>query len=93
MPMRRCFCASLGHNQAVDMIVITEPVGGVIEEYRLQYRTVSGEWQTLFEGKAPTASRVKIHRFAPVVAGFVRITVTKSHGAPAIAEFGVYEPN
>ena len=83
----------LGHNQAIDMIVITEPVGGVIEEYRLQYRTVSGEWQTLFEGKALTESRVKIHRFAPVVAGFVRITITRSHGAPAIAEFGVYEPN
>ncbi len=82
----------LGYNRAIDMIVLTEPEGGVIREYRLQYRTANGEWQTLFDGAAPTRNRVKIHRFDPVVADFVRITITRSQGAPAIAEFGVYEP-
>ena len=80
----------LGHNQVVSMVVLTEPQGGVIEEYRLESRTMSGQWQTLFEGPAPTKSRVKTHRFQPVIASNVRITILRSQGAPAIAELGVY---
>ena len=72
------------------MIVLTEPKGGVIQEYRLQYRTMAGKWQTLFEGTSPTDGRVKIHRFEPVIAAYVRITITRSQSAPAIAELGVY---
>ena len=80
----------LGCNKAIDMIVLTEPKGGVIQEYRLQYRTMAGKWQTLFEGTSPTDGRVKIHRFEPVIAAYVRITITRSQSAPAIAELGVY---
>ena len=83
----------LGYNQAFDMVVLTEPQGGVIQEYRIEYRTVGGEWKTLFEGAAPTQSRVKIHRFPAVVGANVRVTITKSNAAPAIAELGVYRPN
>ena len=82
----------LGYNHPVNMIVLTEPKGGVIQEYRLEYRTTTGHWKTLFEGAAPTQSRVKIHRFPTVLAGFVRITVTRSTEPPAIAELGVYQP-
>ena len=81
----------LGHNYAINQIVLTEPEGGVIQAYTLQYRTTDGTWQTLFQGPAPTQSRVKIHRFAPVMASHVRITITQSSAPPAIAELGVYQ--
>ena len=81
----------LGDDRLVDMVVLTEPQGGVIQEYRIDCRTAEGTWQTLFEGEAPTQERVKIHRFSPVRAAYVRVTITRSDGAPAIAELGVYE--
>lgn len=74
-----------------NQIVITEPRGGVIQAYRLQYLH-NGKWNTLFDGPAKTNSRVKIHNFNTVRGSKVRITITSSNGEPAIAEFGVYEP-
>ncbi|MGM9705335.1 MAG: alpha-L-fucosidase [Prevotella sp.] len=82
----------LGRDCATDMVVLTEPKGGVIEAYKIECRTMSGEWKTLFEGEAPTKSRVKIHRFPTTLAAFVRVTITRSNEAPAIAELGVYQP-
>lgn len=74
-----------------NMIVVTEPRGGVLQEYRLEYRSY-GTWKTVFEGKAPTQSRVKIHRFDTVRGDKVRIVITAASGQPAIAELGVYQP-
>ena len=81
----------LGRNYPVNMIVITEPQGGIIQRYRLQTRTIDGDWETLFEGLSPSHNRVKIHRFDTRQAAFVRIQILSSNGAPAIAELGVYE--
>lgn len=87
----------LGRNYPVNMIVLTEPQGGVIQRYRLQTRATDGDWETLFEGSSPNSSedkptsRVKIHRFDTRQAAFVRIQILSSNGAPAIAELGVYE--
>jgi alpha-L-fucosidase len=79
----------IGKNEPVDMITITEPKGGVIQKYSLEYRS-GNVWKTLFSGAATTQSRVKIHRFPTVMADAVRITIMKSNGSPAISEFGVY---
>lgn len=81
---------SIDDTVPVNEIVITEPQGGVIQEYRLEYKN-NGKWNTLFSGKALTQSRVKIHKFAPVKGDAFRITIIKSTSAPAIAEFGVYK--
>ena len=74
-----------------NMIVLTEPDAGTIQQYRLEYLH-NGKWSTLFDGKATTQSRVKIHRFPTVRGSKVRIIITQSNGAPKIAELGVYEP-
>lgn len=81
----------LGGEKPFNMIVVTEPNGGVLQEYTIEYRN-NGEWKTVFSGKAPTQSRVKIHRFDPVKGDRVRINFDKSNGTPALAEFGVYQP-
>jgi alpha-L-fucosidase len=83
---------ALGADQPINMIVLTEPKGGIIQEYKLEYKAKAGSWQTLFNGPAPTQSRVKIHRFATVMAATVRITITRSNGQAGIAELGVYKP-
>lgn len=75
----------------IDMVVLTEPQNGRVQEYRIEGLAPDGSWQTLFEGSAPTQSRVKIHRFSPVYASRVRVSILRSDGAPAIAELGVYE--
>lgn len=72
-----------------NMIVITDRNNNRLQEYLLEYRT-SGEWKPLFEGKAPTTQRVKIHRFDTVWGDAVRMTVKNSNGTVSIAEFGVY---
>lgn len=81
----------LGDGKTIDMVTITEEEGGVMKEYTLEYRS-GGTWKTLFSGKAKTQSRVKIHRFAPVKADAVRVTVTRHDGTVKIAELGVYTP-
>ena len=48
------------------------------------------QWKPLYEGKAPTGLRVKIHRFDTVWGDAVRMTVLNSNGTTSIAEFGVY---
>ena len=70
-------------------VVITEEKAGVLQSYRLEYRN-GKQWFTLFEGPAPTQDRVKFHRFDPLHAQALRITILSSAGAPAIAEFGAY---
>ena len=60
-----------------------------LQEYRLEYRA-GGTWKPLYEGKAPTGLRVKIHRFDTVWGDAVRMTVLNSNGTTSIAEFGVY---
>ncbi|MDR0414862.1 MAG: alpha-L-fucosidase [Prevotellaceae bacterium] len=74
--------------QPFNMIVITE--GGNdrrIQRYRLEY-SVNGLWKTLYEGD--NAEKVKIHRFNRVWGSKVKVSVVQASGAPAIAEFGVY---
>ncbi len=74
---------------AINSVVITEEKAGVMQSYRIEYRT-SGTWKNLFDGNALTDSRVKIHRFSPVTADAVRISFTRCNGQPALAEVGVY---
>ena len=81
----------LGDGKTIDMVTITEEDGGVMKEYTLEYRS-GGTWKTLFSGEAKTQSRVKIHRFAPVKADAVKVTVTRHDGTVKIAELGVYTP-
>ena len=81
----------LSGKEKIDMITITEERGGVMEEYRIEYRR-SKSWTTLFEGKAKDQSRVKIHRFAPVKADAVKITITKRNDTVKLSEVGVYTP-
>lgn len=81
----------LGNGKTIDMVTITEEEGGVMKEYTLEYRS-GGTWKPLFSGEAKTQSRVKIHRFSPVKADAVRVTVTRHDGTVKIAELGVYTP-
>lgn len=75
--------------KAFNMIVITDRDNDCLQTYRLEYR-IGDTWKTLFEGKAPTSQRVKIHRFDTVWGDAVRMTVMESNGAASIAELGVY---
>lgn len=84
------YSVSFEREQPFNMIVITDRNNDRLQEYRLEHR-VNNEWKTLYEGKAPTSLRVKIHRFNKVWGGdAVRMTILKSNGTPSIAEFGVY---
>ncbi len=75
--------------QPFNMVVVTDRNNDRLQEYQLEYRT-SGVWKPLYNGKAPTGLRVKIHRFDTVWGDAVRMTVLKSNGPVSIAEFGVY---
>lgn len=83
------YSVSLNKEQAFNMIVITDRNNDRLQEYRLEYR-VNDVWMPLYEGKAPTSLKVKIHRFDTVWGDAVRMVVIKSNGTPSIAEFGVY---
>jgi len=78
-------------SKPVDMVVITEEKGGVLQQYRLEYRQ-NGMWKSLFDGQTADNSRVKIHRFAPIYTDGIRITVQKSNGQVKLSEVGVYTP-
>ena len=74
--------------KSISLFTIVEGTKGCIEAYRLEYK-VGNSWQTIFEGTAPEC-RVKQHRFAPVKAEKVRITITRHQGKLALSEVGVY---
>jgi alpha-L-fucosidase len=74
--------------QPFNMVVITEgSLDRRIRKYRLEY-FANGLWKPLYEGG--NAGKVKIHRFDRVWSNKVRIAIMQASGAPAIAEFGVY---
>ena len=75
----------------INMVVMTEPKAGVMQEYVIEYLH-KGTWHTVFSGTTPTQSRVKIHRFDKVYADAVRVRFTKWTGLLSLAEFGVYTP-
>lgn len=83
------YSVSFEREQPFNMVVITDRSNNRLQEYRLEYRT-SGVWKPLYDGKAPTDLRVKIHRFDIVWGDAVRMTVLKSNATTSIAEFGVY---
>ena len=72
----------------ISLVTVVEGIKGSMEAYRLEYKQ-GKHWHTLFEGPAPEC-RVKQHRFAPVKAEKVRITITRHQGKLALAEVGVY---
>lgn len=72
----------------ISLITIVEEQQGSMQQYRVEYKK-GKQWHTLFEGTAPEC-RVKQHRFAPVKAERVRITVTRHRGKLALCEVGVY---
>lgn len=79
---------TLDREQQINMIVLTEASHSNIQVYELEYRQ-NGEWKPLGEGDDPC--KVKVHRFDPVYADAVRMTVTKKGGSSiGVAEFGVY---
>ena len=83
------YSVTLEREKPFNMIVITDRNNDRLQEYSLEYRT-GNTWKTLFEGKAPTSQRVKIHRFDTVWGDAVRMKVQKSNGTASIAEFGIY---
>lgn len=81
------FAVYLDKEQPFNMVVITEDTNPSIGKYRLEYME-NGLWKPLFTGE--NSDRIKVHRFDRVWGNGVRILVEKASGAPAIAEFGVY---
>lgn len=79
---------SLDGRRSFNLITLVEEQAGVIKAYRLE-ALLRGKWTTIFEGPADPC-RVKQHRFAPMRAEKVRITVTEHEGTVKIAELGVY---
>ena len=77
----------LEKEQRINMIVVTEKDTEAVSRYRFEYR-INGTWQPLLEGNNST--RVKIHRFSPVYADAVRMTVLERKGNFSIAELGVF---
>ena len=74
--------------KTISLVTILEETKGSMQAYRLEYKQ-AGRWHTLFEGPAPEC-RLKQHRFAPVKAEKVRITITRHQGKLALSEVGVY---
>lgn len=74
-------------------ITITESPSCNLKEYTLQYRDNTGNWRDIYTGESPTARRVKIHRFDPVVGDRVRLVIDKANSHIAINEIGVYAEN
>ncbi|MBR4130675.1 MAG: alpha-L-fucosidase [Bacteroidaceae bacterium] len=72
----------------ISMVTIMEERKGSLQSYRLEYK-LGKRWHVLFDGTAPEC-RVKQHRFAPVKAEKVRITITRHQGKVALTEVGVY---
>ena len=72
----------------ISLVTIVEETKGSIQTYKLEYKK-GKRWHTIFEGLAPEC-RVKQHRFSPVKAEKVRITIKRHHGKLALAEVGVY---
>lgn len=70
-------------------VAITDNRDCTLSEYALEYRS-NGEWHPVFEGKAPTARQVKIHRFDTVNGDALRLRITKASGPISIAELGIY---
>ena len=89
MCIRDRYSVTFEREKPFNMVVITDRNNDRLQEYRLEYRT-GGTWKPLYEGKAPTGLRVKIHRFDTVWGDAVRMTVLNSNGTTSIAEFGVY---
>ena len=78
----------LRDKKCISLVTIMEETKGSMQAYRLEYKQ-GKRWHTLFEGTAPVC-RVKQHRFAPVKAEKVRITITRHQGKLALTEVGVY---
>ena len=83
------YAVELGHEQPFNMVVITDRDNDRLQNYVIEYRA-NGTWHKAFEGNAPSASRVKIHRFDTVWGDAVRLTVNSSKRLTSIAEFGVF---
>ena len=83
----------LGRDCVADKVVLTEPAKNrVIQAYRIECKTMQGNWETIFEGETTTQNRVKIHTFPARMMAKVRVTITQYSGYPGIAELGVYQP-
>lgn len=79
----------LGNVYPVNAVVLTDHHDNAITSYRIECRN-NGQWTKVFEGPATTEKRVKISRFAPVLADAVKLTVTDANGNVQIRELGVY---
>ena len=75
--------------KAFDLVTILQENAGVIQEYRLE--AIKGGKVTILHDGEASSGRLLQHRFSPVRADKVRITVTRHKGVVKIAELGVYE--
>ncbi len=80
--------AGLNGKKRISLVTIVEKRKGSLQAYRIEYKR-GKSWHKLFEGTAPEC-RVKQHRFPPVMAERVRITITRHQGEVALSEVGVY---
>ena len=80
--------ADLNGKKRISLVTIVEKRQGSMQAYRIEYKR-GKSWHKLFEGAAPEC-RVKQHRFPPVMAEKVRVTITQHQGEVGLSEFGVY---
>ena len=74
----------------IDHVSIMEDIaeGERIRGYKVEALTASSQWTPLGEGES--IGHKRIHRFSPLEAAAVRLTVSKSTAEPRIRSLAVY---
>ena len=72
--------------QSFNTIVIAESKAN-IKRYKLEY-SEGNAWKTIFEGE--NLNKIKMHRFARLKGGKIRMNIQTYDHTPSIAEFEVY---
>ncbi len=75
--------------ETVQLVTFLEEYAGVIKEYILEYAK-GNKWYPLYQGPSD-GERLHQHRFTPIKADAIRLTVTRHEGTVKIAEMGAYE--
>lgn len=80
----------LGGSRAFDLLSLEEPLalGERTTRHHVEART-NGAWMTIASGT--TIGQRTLHRLGPVTADRVALVISEARGAPAIAEFGIYD--
>jgi alpha-L-fucosidase len=80
----------LGSERTFNVLNIQEPIalGERTTQHHIEAKS-NGVWTTIATGT--TIGQRKLHRVGTVSASSVALVISQARGAPAIAEFGVYE--